>query len=221
MGEGMERVSRIISRLPEKSLSEDTDPRRTTSARYNEAVTDALKRSGVPKQFMWATYEDFPHLGHPSFGKGGYFLWGPNRTGKSRMAAAMMLANAELGVRWDKVSGVWSALDGAPLQWHRVPRLLTEIRSSWKNDAARSAFGIVEHVCSARFVVLDDIGAEKINDTSASVLYDVIADFVDGERLIVVTSNQTIDEIRGWEPRIASRLENLGVVKMGRVYNET
>ena len=68
-----------------------------------------------------------------------------------------------------------------------------------------------------RTLILDDLGAEKQTDFSAATLYAILARRRNLQRLTIVTSNQTLQEINAWEPRLASRLGEFSTVRLPNI----
>lgn len=62
------------------------------------------------------------------------------------------------------------------------------------------------------YLILDDLGAEKLTDASRQNLYYLIDERYKNMKAIIITSNYTIEQINDIEPRIASRLAEMGVI---------
>lgn len=61
-------------------------------------------------------------------------------------------------------------------------------------------------------IILDDVGAEKINDVSRQNLYYLIDERYRNCLPIYITSNFTIDELNALEPRLVSRMSEMGKI---------
>jgi DNA replication protein DnaC len=60
------------------------------------------------------------------------------------------------------------------------------------------------------FLVLDDMGTERANETSRLALLYLIDKAYGDRKRVIVTSNLTPDELNKFEPRIVSRLTEMG-----------
>jgi len=58
-------------------------------------------------------------------------------------------------------------------------------------------------------IVIDDFGSEKTSDQNISIMREVIEKCVHGKADLIITSNQTIDEIYERDTRTSSRLSTL------------
>jgi DNA replication protein DnaC len=79
----------------------------------------------------------------------------------------------------------------------------------------QAAFGNPKEIVSdllddAQFLVLDDLGAERTNETARVALLHLIDTAYSARKRIVVTSNLTPGELNRFEPRIVSRLTEMG-----------
>jgi DNA replication protein DnaC len=73
---------------------------------------------------------------------------------------------------------------------------------------------VLKEIAGYRTLILDDLGAEKQTDFSAATLYAIIARRRNWQQLTIVTSNQTLEEINAWEPRLASRLAEFHPIRL-------
>jgi len=118
------------------------------------------------------------------------FLCGPPGTGKTHMAVAKIRDGIERGAR--------GAL------FIVVPELLANMRDGFKDGSAR---GVLDQAKYAKFLVLDDLGAEMATDWVRDTLYMLINNRDNGLRPTVVTSNLNPGEIAAsHHERLASRL---------------
>jgi DNA replication protein DnaC len=61
-------------------------------------------------------------------------------------------------------------------------------------------------LCDANFIVLDDLGTERNNDTARIALLYLVNEIYAKRKRLIVTSNLGLKDIQKFEPRIASRL---------------
>lgn len=133
----------------------------------------------------------------------GVFLAGGPGIGKTHLACALLRAAMESG-------SVRSAY------FTTAPGLLVELRSTYGGQAKEREIDVVTRYANYGALVLDDLGAEKITDWSASSMY-LILNKRDAEmRPTFITSNMAISEIAQWEPRIASRLASMKSFNLGK-----
>jgi len=172
-----------------------------------------LAQFNVPARFLNAYAKDFPptirnQVGDPAK-VDSYFITGPVGTGKTRLAVAILRKWIN-GGRAEKAMGRG---DVRPMEtsalFVSLPDLLEGIRASFsreRGDGRESEASLLWPVTHAQALILDDMGAEKKSEWSFSVVYTLIGGRYNSMRPTIVTSNMGIDEIKAWEPRIASRL---------------
>ena len=119
----------------------------------------------------------------------GLLITGPCGTGKTHIAVAILHAILEKGY---------------PGLFVTVPDLLAEIRKSFNNDGESKK---IKEIMTARFLVLDDLGAEKTTDWVQEQLYMIINHRYEYELPTVITSNLNIGQLaQKIGERSASRL---------------
>jgi len=85
------------------------------------------------------------------------------------------------------------------------------------NDAVangKSKIEILDNIDKYDCICLDDLGSEKLTEAKQENLYVLIDRRYRSEKSLIVTSNFSIEEISELEPRIASRL-----TEMGRIFH--
>ncbi|MHB8109786.1 MAG: ATP-binding protein [Syntrophorhabdaceae bacterium] len=93
-----------------------------------------------------------------------------------------------------------------------VPELLAKIRATY-SDPDGDEEGLIDTYASVKYLVLDDLGAEKSTEWSISTLYLIIDRRYREMLPTIVTTNLTMDEIaQGLSRRIASRLASGKVI---------
>lgn len=130
------------------------------------------------------------------WGQNQFFLTliGPNRKGKTHLAAAILNALLDRG---------------EPALFENVPNLLDDLRNGYSDD---SFYHQLERVKNAQVLVLDDLGAESSSSGQPfevswphGKLYQVVDHRILHELPTVVTSNLTPDRL---PQRIGSRLRD-------------
>ena len=110
---------------------------------------------------------------------GGLFIHGVRGTGKTMLAA--IIANER-------------AQAGSPVLFASVPDLMADIRSSFKDGTTSEA---VQAVKNTPFLVLDDLGAEKMTEWVGEQLFCIVNHRYNERLQTVVTSNYSPTEIIG------------------------
>lgn len=160
---------------------------RREQARINRLVQSAR----VPMAYAQDTFQDYcltPEntaavkaaqwiIGDES-GKG-LFLYGPRGTGKTKLAA--IIANERLR-------------QGKPVLFSSVPDLLGDIRASFHRGDTEE---VMQSVKEASFLVLDDLGAERMTEWVGEQLFAIVNYRLNERLATAVTSNFSPDEIIG------------------------
>ena len=110
-------------------------------------------------------------------GGSGVFLYGEKGTGKTKLAA--IIANER-------------ARAGKAVLFASVPDLMADIRSSFKDGTTSEA---VQAVKNTPFLVLDDLGAEKMTEWVGEQLFCIVNHRYNERLQTVVTSNYSPTEI--------------------------
>lgn len=110
-------------------------------------------------------------------GKGGIYLYGARGTGKTKLAA--IIANARIS-------------SARPVLFVSVPDLMADIRASFGGDKTAE---VVEAVKESPFLVLDDLGAEKMTEWVGEQLFSIVNHRYNERLQTVVTSNYSPVEI--------------------------
>lgn len=98
-----------------------------------------------------------------------------------------------------------------------VPELLNEMNA--KVGRNEDVFGVVQEIIDVPFLVLDDLGKEKITDWRREQLYIIINDRVASGRPMVITSNCGIEELEKRLDRatVSRIVENSRIIELGGV----
>ena len=107
----------------------------------------------------------------------GLFLHGEKGTGKTKLAA--IIANER-------------ARAGSPVLFASVPDLMADIRSSFKTGSASET---VQAVKETPFLVLDDLGAEKMTEWVGEQLFCIVNHRYNERLATVVTSNYSPTQV--------------------------
>jgi DNA replication protein DnaC len=166
--------------------------------RVNRAVSGRMG-SGIPKRFRGVSFDRKPicDLDRKTVldpvrafvddierrldaGKG---LWFAGDVGTGKTSLAMLVSKAALDA--NRTVAIYS-----------VPRLLAEIKGTFDSDSDDSYERLFRRLCSVDLLHLDDLGAEKSTDWVLEQLYSIVNERWQDGRSIVVTSNQTEEELQ-------------------------
>ncbi len=98
----------------------------------------------------------------------------------------------------------------ARCKFYPAAELFLELSETFINGKSKSK--ILDELCSFDCICIDDLGAEKLTDTTRQNFYLIIDRMYREMKSVIITTNMTIDEINSYEPRIASRLAEMGKI---------
>lgn len=126
----------------------------------------------------------------------GLFLHGLNGTGKTHLAVAVM---RELCLK-------------GQLNWYftKSPRLLMTIREAFKKEFSSSESNLIDRFVDYDYLVIDELGIEKVSDWTLQTLYLIIDGRSDRLKPTIITSNFSLQGIEDEvDPRLASRIAGM------------
>jgi len=126
----------------------------------------------------------------------GLFLHGLNGTGKTHLAVAVM---RELCLK-------------GQLNWYFIksPRLLMTIREAFKKSLSNSESNLIDRFVDYDYLIIDELGVEKVSDWTLQTLYLIIDGRSDRLRSTIITSNFSLQGIEDEvDPRLASRIAGM------------
>lgn len=138
---------------------------------------------------------------------------GATGTGKTHLAVGMMrewyLLNIKAGE--DDIMGRDMIIyPGRPILLPAV-ELVLELQAGFDREKPQTE--IVEKYAVAPFLVLDDLGAEKVTDWTRQMMYTLVDRRYRYSRPTVITTNLTLEELADTiDRRIVSRLSEMGLV---------
>lgn len=213
-----------VDTWPNVACCLDCLPKITQEAKDNrlkwlrENITDILMKKGVPLRYLYCTLDSFQPIGKRKIlldkvrsyldrqlektgklAKEGLFLIGPNGTGKTHLAVAVM--------RELILEGIESC------RFIKVPELLFEIKKTFRDGYRDSEEELIQKFKNYQYLILDELGIEKVTDWSLQDLYLVIDGRSSNLKPTIITSNLSLEEI---EKHLDSRFSSR-IVEMCRV----
>jgi len=131
------------------------------------------------------------------------FIYGGAGVGKTHLAVAYLVREIQGRGEASKV-------------FIRSVDLMNRLRDSFRSSYNQAASEIISGFSRYRFLVIDDLGAERHTDLVQEALYDVL-DFRAGHRLpTIITSNFSLDRVAehygDFGERITSRIAGMGEI---------
>lgn len=127
-------------------------------------------------------------------GMGLYIVSRTKGSGKTRMAAS--IANELVKKHKKQVKFAVST------------RILDEIRSTWKKDSEYAESRLIDQLCLADVLIIDDFGVERISPWVQEKFYNIINERYIHKKITIYTSNVPIEELN-YEDRITSRIKEV------------
>lgn len=220
----MEATLQKLENLKEKTQNSpvSSEPSETTEAkqrRVDKLVAQVLlvmQRSRIPKKFTRPDYTSGIKVDYNR----GACLTGKTGVGKT-MAIAIaardwLIRRAQEAADDDRMTS-WSAIEtadglGEP-HWRFVsfPAFVMELQDSYRDKRGDdTALDMLKRIASVKFLILDDLGAEKPTDFVRQATYYIINEREMWERPTFITTNFSMDHLNdNIDPRISSRIAGM------------
>jgi DNA replication protein DnaC len=104
-------------------------------------------------------------------------------------------------------------LAGEPSYFALVPALLDHLRATFKPESPISYDELFDQIKTAPFLVLDDLGSETTTPWAEEKLFQILAYRHNTRIPTVINSSESLEELEGSKPRIASRLKDILIVQ--------
>lgn len=143
--------------------------------------------------------ESLPEPKLPALGS--YFIYGEVHTGKTVLAAFMLLRALK-----EKYLKATNDL----LKFRKTSEIIEGIKSCF-DDPEKDMTAYIDALTEADFLVLDDFGSERPTDFVLGVLYSLVDQRYEKLKTTIFTSNHSLDEIaeKFGDDRITSRIERM------------
>lgn len=142
------------------------------------------------------------------------FLYGPVRTGKTVLSAALC-------AKIVYTQELTKTIQFATIKFFNVTTLLQQLQESYKNNAFSDVLSMLQ-MCD--LLVLDDLAVSKQTEWAMSVLYSIINFRYENNKTTIFTSNLSVEELATlWgDERIPRRIGDMCEwVNMTTRWNET
>jgi DNA replication protein DnaC len=161
----------------------------------------------IPERFKTASFETAKGDLHEL--PDSCLLIGPVGCGKTHLVWCKIKELCKKFTITNSYDRCWTSGEGFTeknLLFTTTPVLLSEIKACFDNPN-KSGQDIIKAHCTCDYLILDDLGAEKITDYTREVLYQIIDYRYSNCKPLIITSNLDLNKIAEcFDDRIASRI---------------
>lgn len=190
---------------------------RCGQVKANELLLTNFLKSGTPSRYHGACASDFIDMSLEDVVGKSLFLHGTRGSGKTHMAVAL-----QKEWMWAQICDRmnWNAMTSAFIS---VSELMMKLRASFGDKTAPQEGELIERLCCAPLLILDDLGTQQGTDYAFNVLYVIINERYNWNRTTIVTGNDSLEELnnRFNEAIIARIYEMCRVIEMEDINRRT
>jgi DNA replication protein DnaC len=170
-----------------------------------DKLSEALELAGVPPRYRSCRFDGFDAhtkslaeklalVRRAADEHRGFLLFGPVGTGKSHLAVSTL-------AQW------FGKFDGLSACFVSAAEFTMRVQMAYGNplESVREILDAGKHA-----VLLDDLGAERSSETTRASLLFLIDQLYGAKIRLIATSNLAPKDLHAFEPRIASRLAQMG-----------
>lgn len=187
----------IQAEVKRMGINDFFTPKSSTSKAHVEV---ALRAVGVPTPYISASIHDFDDADYSWQTRKSVYIHGGNGRGKTHLAVGMLKAARTLG---------------ASVRFTSASKYLKAVVATYRRNSTESEADVLADHADPDVLVLDDLGAQRVGDFGLSELLTLIEERSWRSKTTVITSNLTPAELHGNEPRLASRVKEWRIVKLG------
>jgi DNA replication protein DnaC len=166
----------------------------------------AMPHSGIPPRFYKVDWEDsYSHISYDPLES--LFIYGKVGTGKTHMLCAAAKQAFCVQTSFPHLH------ERGYVKYVNYLELIFRLRNCFEGQNKGQEFSLMKELIDARYLFIDDLGAEKITEWTGQTIYYLISERYNQEKHISVSSNLTLQEVADKiDNRIASRLTEMCVV---------
>lgn len=154
--------------------------------------------NGVDKLFAKCTFDTYPVTNRSRPGYAALLLWttsvidGKPRKPMFYLYGGFGVGKSGLGAA---AANMWQEATGSSAIWITASELLERIRNGYHPDAEVRSDAIVERLKTVGFLVIDELGQQRVNGWVAEQLFNLINARHNGQLPTLITSNLDLDQL--------------------------
>lgn len=174
-------------------------------------IPKAMSDAGVPMKYVGMPYEtpEWTKTYIPSMSRG-VFLTGPSGVGKTVAACLMMREWMTYWIKQGKLLRTYDNPDSSiDNRWRFIsfPHFVMQLQNAWRDESGKTALDRMENVSKIPFLIIDDLGAEKLTDYIRQAVYFLVNEREQWCRPSIITTNFSLKQLDDqFDSRISSRI---------------
>ena len=185
------------------------------SERLLKSLPDYLRdQVGIPEKFVgMVDFELSKNLSPYTTFERGLCLSGPAGTGKT--TSLCLLAKEyylkQISKNPESIESVWNFNFMADWKFISFPKFIMELQDAWRQEKTEdTAFSILSRAAKTKYLIIDDLGAEKLTDYVRQATYYPINEREQWERPTYITTNFSLSQLdEQFDSRISSRIAGM------------